>query len=66
MKLLSRSALHRRVGYSLLELMIALGLLSVLLLVGWSLMQSIQEAESRRLKLTQRRRVLLTTRARLS
>lgn len=66
MKLLSRSALHRRAGYSLLELMIALGLLSVLLLVGWSLMQSIQDAESRSWKLTQRIRVLRTTRAWLS
>jgi prepilin-type N-terminal cleavage/methylation domain-containing protein len=66
MKLLPRYALLRRAGYSLLELMIALGLLSVLLLVGWSLMQSIQDAESRSWKLTQRIRVLRTTRAWLS
>jgi prepilin-type N-terminal cleavage/methylation domain-containing protein len=66
MRFLPRSALHRRAGYSLLELMIALGLLSVLLLVGWSLMQSIQDAESRSRKLTQRIRVLRTTRAWLS
>lgn len=52
-----------RYGYSILELMIALSLLSILLLLGWSLMQSIQDAETRSWKLTQRIRVLRTTRA---
>jgi hypothetical protein len=46
--------------------MIALALMSVLLLLGWSLMQSIQDAEIRSWKLTQRIRVLRTVRAWLS
>lgn len=54
---------RERNAYSILELMIALSLLSILLLLGWSLMQSIQDAETRSWKLTQRIRVLRTTRA---
>jgi len=53
---------RERNAYSILELMIALSLLSILLLLGWSLMQSIQDAETRSWKLTQRIRVLRTTR----
>jgi type II secretory pathway pseudopilin PulG len=58
-----RTSVSERCAYSILELMIALSLLSVLLLLGWSLMQSIQDAETRSWKLTQRIRVLRTTRA---
>lgn len=43
--------------------MIALSLMSALLLLGWSLMASLQDAEQRSWKLTQRVRVLRTTRA---
>ncbi|MFN9987375.1 MAG: hypothetical protein ACK52S_17645 [Pirellula sp.] len=50
-------------AYSVLELMIALSLMSALLLLGWSLMASLQDAEQRSWKLTQRVRVLRTTRA---
>ena len=50
-------------AYSVLELMIALSLMSVLLLLSWSLMASLQDAEQRSWKLTQRVRVLRTTRA---
>lgn len=50
-------------AYSILELMIALSLMSALLLLGWSLMASLQDAEQRSWKLTQRVRVLRTTRA---
>ena len=53
---------RERNAYSILELMIALSLLAILLLLGWSLMQSIQDAETRSWKLTQRIRVLRTTR----
>lgn len=62
-------ALPRRVhsldrsAYSILELMIALSLLSILLVLGWSLMQSFQDAETRSWKLSQRIRVLRTIRA---
>ncbi|MBM3966159.1 MAG: hypothetical protein FJ308_14015 [Planctomycetes bacterium] len=50
-------------AYSVLELMIALSLMSALLLLGWSLMASLQDSEQRSWKLTQRVRVLRTTRA---
>lgn len=53
-------------GYTLLELMIALGLLSVLMLLGWGMMESLQRSQERSWKLTQRIRVLRLTRAWLS
>jgi type II secretory pathway pseudopilin PulG len=53
-------------GFSILELMIALGLLSVLMLLGWGMMDSLQRSQERSWKLTQRIRVLRLTRSWLS
>lgn len=53
-------------AYTLLELMIALGLLSVLMLLGWGMMESLQRSQERSWKLTQRIRVLRLTRTWLS
>ncbi len=53
-------------GFSILELMIALGLLSVLMLLGWGMMDSLQRSQERSWKLTQRVRVLRLTRSWLS
>jgi len=55
-----------RCAYTLLELMLALSLLSVLMLLGWSLLNTFQDAEKRSWKLTQRVRVLRLTRTWLS
>jgi hypothetical protein len=49
-----------------MELMIALGLLSVLMLVGWGMMDSLQRSQERSWKLSQRIRVLRLTRSWLS
>lgn len=53
-------------GFSVMELMIALGLLSVLMLVGWGMMDSLQRSQDRSWKLSQRIRVLRLTRSWLS
>ncbi|MFN7795695.1 MAG: prepilin-type N-terminal cleavage/methylation domain-containing protein, partial [Planctomycetota bacterium] len=50
-----------RDGFSLMELMIALGLLSVLMLLGWAMMDSLQRSQERSWKLSQRIRVLRLT-----
>lgn len=55
-----------RGAYTLLELMLALSLLSVLMLLGWSLLNTFQDAEKRSWKLTQRVRVLRLARSWLS
>jgi prepilin-type N-terminal cleavage/methylation domain-containing protein len=55
-----------RDGFSLMELMIALGLLSVLMLLGWAMMDSLQRSQERSWKLSQRIRVLRLTRSWLS
>ena len=55
-----------RNGFSLMELMIALGLLSVLMLLGWAMMDSLQRSQERSWKLSQRIRVLRLTRSWLS
>lgn len=55
-----------RFGFSLMELMIALGLLSVLMLLGWAMMDSLQRSQERSWKLSQRIRVLRLTRSWLS
>ncbi|MFY7891265.1 MAG: prepilin-type N-terminal cleavage/methylation domain-containing protein, partial [Pirellula sp.] len=57
---------RRRSGFSLMELMIALGLLSVLMLLGWAMMDSLQRSQERSWKLSQRIRVLRLTRSWLS
>jgi prepilin-type N-terminal cleavage/methylation domain-containing protein len=56
----------KRDGFSILELMIALGLLSVLMLVGWGMMDSLERSQERSWKLSQRIRVLRLTRSWLS
>ncbi len=48
----------RRTGYTLLELMIALGLLGALMSVAWSLMATFQIAEQRGWKMTQRTQII--------
>ena len=50
-------------AYSILELMIALGLLAVLMLLGWGMMATLQRSQERSWKLTQRVRVIRLTRA---
>jgi len=55
-----------RRAYTILELMIALSLLSVLMLLGWGMMESLQRSQERSWKLTQRVRVLRLTRNWLS
>ena len=54
---LACQAFMRR-GYTLLELMIALGLLGALMAVAWSLMATFQDAEQRGWKLTQRTQII--------
>lgn len=49
---------HARVAVTLLELMVALGLLSMLLLVAWSLFDNLQKAEERSAGLANRVQVL--------
>ena len=63
---LGSSSLRARRAYTLLELMIALALLSVLMLLGWGMMESLQRSQERSWKLTQRVRVLRLTRNWLS
>lgn len=48
----------KRIGYTLLELMIALGLLGALMSVAWSLMATFQIAEQRGWKMTQRTQII--------
>lgn len=50
--------LPRRFGFTLLELMIALGLLGALMSVAWSLMATFQDAEQRGWKMTQRTQII--------
>lgn len=51
-------SLTRRLGFTLLELMIALGLLGALMSVAWSLMATFQDAELRGWKMTQRTQII--------
>lgn len=53
-------------GFSVMEIMIALGLLSVLMLLGFGMMDSLQRSQERSWKLSQRIRVLRLTRSWLS
>ncbi len=66
-----RFTTHRKVtssrqGFSIMEIMIALGLLSVLMLLGWGMLDSLQRSQERSWKLTQRIRLLRITRSWLS
>lgn len=63
---LGSSSRCARGAYTILELMIALSLLSVLMLLGWGMMESLQRSQERSWKLTQRVRVLRLTRNWLS
>ncbi len=55
-----------RSGYTLLELMLALGLMSALMTVAWSLMETFRSAEMRGWKLAHRTQTMRTARAWLS
>lgn len=63
---ISKSVKRIRFGFSVLELMIALGLLSMLMLLGWGMLDSLQRSQERSWKLSQRIRVLRLTRSWLS
>ncbi|XZE21443.1 prepilin-type N-terminal cleavage/methylation domain-containing protein [Pirellulaceae bacterium SH449] len=57
-RLLQRDSSPKRTGVTLLELMVALGLLAMLLLVAWSLFDNLQKAEERSAGLANRVQVL--------